>query len=352
MKTLLITLTTGVALAGDQIPHETISQDCTSEHHQHDHAPAPIGVMGSHTHEQGEYMFSYRSMFMDMEDNYMGSNKISNREVFSQGYMTSPLDMQMEMHMLGVMYAPTDKLTLMGMLNLVQMEMRLQRNPMMVMMNGGASEFTTKTSGLGDSSISALYQLYQTDKVSIHAGLGVNLPTAETAERDEIINMMGMPQDTILPYPMQLGSGSWGLKPSLTYLGHRGAVSWGLQLEAQFYLDDNENGYRLGDTFGATTWTAYQLSEHLSTSIRLKYSSWGNISGSHQDLSIMPNMVPTADTSLRGGEKLDAYWGLTYQVPNTDFTLSSEVGKTLWQDLDGPQLGSDWNATIGVQVAF
>ena len=34
---------------------------------------APIGVMSDHTHEAGEMMFSYRYMFMNMNENYVGS---------------------------------------------------------------------------------------------------------------------------------------------------------------------------------------------------------------------------------------------------------------------------------------
>ena len=46
-------------------------------------AHAPIGVMGDHTHAQGEWMFSYRFMHMSMEDNLVDSSNRSPEEIVS-----------------------------------------------------------------------------------------------------------------------------------------------------------------------------------------------------------------------------------------------------------------------------
>ena len=93
--------------------------------HQHISNHAPIGVMGDHLHAQGEWMLSYRFMSMRMEDNLRGSQSISPESIASAGLnlRVVPVEMKTDMHMFGAMYAPSDKLTLMLMLNYLQKEM-------------------------------------------------------------------------------------------------------------------------------------------------------------------------------------------------------------------------------------
>jgi len=72
---------------------------------------APIGVMGDHTHEQGEYMLAYRYMRMSMAGNRDGTSERTTQSVLDH-FMVAPLDMSMTMHMAGMMYAPSDAVTL------------------------------------------------------------------------------------------------------------------------------------------------------------------------------------------------------------------------------------------------
>ena len=87
---------------------------------------APIGVMADHQHQKGEWMISYRYMGMAMDGNRDGSDRLSRSEVLLNGtgdYRVAPTEMDMEMHMLGVMYAPSDKYTLMLMVPYLSSEM-------------------------------------------------------------------------------------------------------------------------------------------------------------------------------------------------------------------------------------
>ena len=306
-------------------------------HHNHENHVTPIGVMGGHLHEQGDFMLSYRYMFMNMQPNFNGTDEVSISDVLAD-YMVSPVDMQMEMHMIGIMYGLTDSITLLGMTNLVSLEM-LHETRM-------GNRFTTSSEGLGDTTIGALFNIYERGSHRIHGGLSVVLPTAETNEED-FIPAVG--RNATLPYPMQLGSGSWGLRPSLTYTGHADAFSWGAQVSGNINLDENSNGYTLGDSLNTNVWGMYRIANPLYTSLRLQSSSWTNIEGQHD--SLLPLSIPTADPNLRGGNIIDAFWGINYK-PAHSVTLSAEIGKTIWQDLDGPQLGTDWNLTVGLQATF
>lgn len=340
-KTLFFSLSSiSLAQAGDT----TTSSDSLANAEAYCFCPradshAPIGVMGDHTHSKGEFMFSARTMFMRMEQNFMGTNAISDQQV-NQGFGIVPTDMDMQMHMLGLMYAPSDRVTLMAMVSYVEMSMNHRYGI------NFDQFFKTESSGWGDASLSALVNLWHNDYTSVHAGFGLILPTAKTDETDFIDPMNGVRR---LPYPMQLGSGSWGFAPSLTYNNQQPTWSYGAQASAKFLLDDNSQGYRLGDRYEATTWIAKPLNENFSASLRAKFVTWGDIDGSDP---LIIGSVPTTRTDLRGGSKFDLSVGANFFEIDNGLRAGLEVGKTLWQDLDGPQLGSDYWVSLGLQFTW
>ncbi len=179
---------------------------------------APISVMTDHTHHKKEFMFSYRYMAMDMRDLRQGTEDATVADAHAN-FMVAPLNMTM--HMLGGMYAPSDKITLVAMANYIENDMNLQ------MRNG--NQFNTNTSGLGDVMLSALHKLFNKNRQAMHAQLGINLPTGSIEEQNVLPVSMGNPVQ--LPYPMQTGTGSFGAKLGLTYLGQRDHFSWGTNLQ-------------------------------------------------------------------------------------------------------------------------
>ncbi|MEO1856698.1 MAG: transporter, partial [Rubritalea sp.] len=221
---------------------------------------APISVMGEHTHNAGEWMLSYRFMSMHMEDLYDGDSKISQG---SSGFMVEPIEMDMEMHMLGLMYAPTNKLTLMAMTNYVENSMTMRNSMTQI-------KSPMQSSGWGDSSIGGLYKFYDENKSRAHFGLSLSLPSGSTSETFK--NGMGMTFHQ--PFPMQLGTGTFDLSPSLTFLKQPSDNwSWGAQANGRIHLNENDQGYSLGDSIGATGWVARNITEWSSISARLAANS-------------------------------------------------------------------------------
>jgi len=333
----LLFAATSLAAAKDDLQ---LSQESNHDHYaHHDHGRAdsyaPIGVMGDHLHRKGTLMASYRYMFMQMNENFEGSNSVSDASV-RNNFLVSPTDMDMEMHMIGLMYSPTDKLTFMAMLNLVELSMNHERRD--------GVTFKTESSGLGDSSIGALLRLNN----DFHVGLAALLPSAEVSKRDFIPG----PGVTQLPYPMQLGAGSWGVSPSLTYRKLFDRWSFGAQAKAKFYLSDNSQDYRVGDSYELTSWVAAPITNAFSLSFRATLSDWGNFSGRANDLVLPLGAVPTVNENLRGGTKLNAAIGLNYHHRNSGINFGVEFSQTLWQDLDGPQLGEDFGVNAGVRFSF
>lgn len=324
-------------------------------------AHAPIGVMGDHTHHQGEWMLSYRFMDMDMNGNRNGNNRVSQTDVYADGFMVAPLDMSMRMHMLGAMYAPSDDLTLMAMIPVTELIMDHQvSNGMMVPAMIRGREFTTGATGLGDIKLGGLYNIFKENGSNLIANATISLPTGSINERD----VLAMPNNEMqMPYPMQLGSGTVDLIPGLTYTQLKDNFSWGAQAKATFRLGDNENGYTLGDRFAATTWIAKPVSEYISLSARLSHDNWQDIDGQDDQLSPMlinggmngVGAVPTVRTDLRAGKRTDLGLGINVVFRGNNVSnhrIALEIARPVAQDLDGPQLETDQVITLGYQVAL
>jgi hypothetical protein len=361
---LCTTGTTSTAQAEDHSHHhhEGGSSEATPEsadghaHHGPGHAGhgsghAPIGVMGDHIHARGEWMLSYRYMRMDMSPNLVGSDEVSASEIVASPgpyeYMVSPVEMDMNMHMFGLMYAPFDKVTLMAMIPFITKSMDHVTRP------GGA--FTTESQGVGDLKLSVLYQPWKNEHHSVHFQLGFSSPTGSIDETD--VTPMSGGAAVQMPYPMQIGSGTFGLLFGGTYNGHRGRVSWGGQVSAVVWLGTNDNDYRLGDEYEITSWAAYNITAWASGSFRIAWAQNFNIDGA--DPALNPMMVPTADPNLRAGRHLDALFGLNLDPSAVRWLgfmggtlIGVEGGLPMYQNLDGPQLGEAWQITAGIQYAF
>lgn len=327
---------------------------------------APIGVMADHRHKKGEWMASYRFMHMDMSGNRDGTNSISPDEIvttvanpFANPPMMPPTlrvvptDMPMQMHMVGGMYGLTDRITLMAMGMYVSKEMDhiTYQGPMGTTRLG---EFTTETAGIGDTTIGAIIGLddgsYEHRQINI--GLALSLPTGSIEETDQILTPMGTSPSPRLPYPMQLGSGSFDFKPSFTARSRIGKWSYGAQASAVIRLDENDEGYTLGDVAEATGWLAFEPEPWVSVSGRLKAKSVGQIDGTD---ALIRAPVQTADPANHGGETLEALFGVNLAGQmgwQKGHRLAAEIGLPILRDLNGPQMETDLTFTLGWQKAF
>lgn len=326
-------------------------------------AHAPIGVMGDHVHAKGEWMFSYRFMSMDMENNLQGTNRIDPDTIVTTEpsiffgnpgqpptLRIVPLDMNMDMHMLGLMYAPTDRLTLMLMANYIEKDM----NHVTYMGGTGTTvlgNFSTSTSDWGDTSLSVLWSFIKNGQTKLHATIGVSIPTGSTDETGQVLTPMNMQPTVRLPYPMQLGSGSYDPILGLTYNGTRGNLSWGAQWRSVFRSSDNDAGYQLGDETRLTAWISHVPADPVSVSIRVEHFDRSNISGI--DPMIM-GPVQTADPNRQDASRTDIGLGINLagQHGLDGWRMAVEYLFPVDQDLAGPQLESDSQLLIGIQKAW
>ncbi len=326
---------------------------------------APIGVMGDHMHKKGEWMLGYRFMRMDMEGNRDGTDRISAEEIATSvpnrffgapmqpaTLRVVPTEMTMDMHMVSVMYAPSDDITLMAMGHYVEKEMDH------IVFQGGAGAnvlggFTTETSGIGDTHLMASYRAYEQGGHHLQINMGLSLPTGSIDETDQVLTPMNARPTIRLPYSMQLGTGTYDLLPGVSYSGWNGKWGWGAQYKAQIPLEsENDEGYRWDDKHTLTAWGSYEWARWISTSLRLTGVTQGAIRG------IDPNIVApvqTANPDNYGGETLELGAGVNLygtEGASTDHRFAIEATVPFYRDLKGPQMETDFTVTAGWQYAF
>lgn len=339
------------------------------DHHSsighHNHASSPIGVMGDHLMGEGEFMLGYRFMHMDMEGNRDGTRKLSPEEIvtgFSNVFFgvpgqpptlrIVPLSMTMDMHMVSAMYAPADWVTLMAMGSYLEKEMDH------VTFAGGAGttvlgNFTVKTRGIGDSKLAAVFGLYDDGTHRIHANAGISLPTGSIDEEAQVLAPNGATPVLRVPYPMQLGSGTFDALPGFTFTTSMGKVSGGAQYGAVLRLGENSEDYSLGDEHRVSVWGGYAWTPWLTTTARINGQTIGRING--QDPQIVAP-VQTADPDRQGGQRIDALVGVNLVGGKTvgleGHRLGLEFGVPVYQSLHGPQLETDWLLTLGYTITI
>lgn len=318
----------------------SIAVEAETCHTTHTHATAPIGVMGDHNHHRGEWMASYRFMTMDMDGHRAGTERLSSGEVFDRGFMMAATEMQMDMHMLGLMYAPNDHITLMLMGMWIEQDMTMKRNPM-----AGGGTGRHKTSGWGDTAVSALVQLWEKDEHRIQVGLGLSVPTGATDE---------LHGSVVQPYGMQLGSGTWDILPSFTYVGTGEHWAWGGQVRGELRSEGkNGDGYQLGNRGTVTTWLSRSISHSFDASTRLIYDYRGETTGQHH--GPLPAMSPNHFSENYGGETLEGAIGCSYTFSGKTLhghRLSIEYLVPIYQDLNGVGMNRTDSLVVGWQKQF
>ncbi|MCG6970763.1 MAG: alpha amylase [Gammaproteobacteria bacterium] len=356
---------TQASMAAEEMNHEHHNMEMDHQEHATHAGHGPHGSHIHHQHSKGGFMFELRYMHMDMEGLLDGTDSVDTRDISGAQmsatgpmkdprfpYMMAPTEMTMDMVMAMAMYGFTDRLTGMVMLNYLSNEMDMVMH--MYMSTGmpmGDMTGSMDTSGIGDTRVGAMYNINK----KFMGSLALSLPTGSIDEKTDMImtgtNIVnGNPMRTEnlgmqAPYGMQLGSGTYDLIPSVTYKDEMGNSGWGSQFEYTYRIGENDNKYTLGDKAELTAWYVHKVGGFVHLSGRLDYLNWQGIEG--QDPNLNPMMAPTSDPDATGGQRLDLLLGLTGVFGGHRIGL--EVGKPIYQDLNGPQMETDLVYSLGYQ---
>lgn len=296
------------------------------------HGPgsAPAGVMYAHAlPEAGDFMIGYRTMYMRRDGNVVeGSRTPSDAELVAracapEACSAAAESMAHQMHMLDLMVAPTDWLSLMLMPTYVDQEMRLRA------LDGGPSDVHSNhddhaTGGVGDTRFGPIFGLLRRGSQRANLALLVSAPTGDTSLR---FRRDHQTERGFVHYDMQLGSGTWDFVPALTWLGERGRLRFGAQASGVVRMEEEgPTGYSLGDELQTTAWGGARVTDWLDATLRALYTHQGRIHGRY-DRPIVAR-TPGDLPANSGGRFFDLGFGLSVTVPRGAF--------------EGMQLSLEW----------
>ncbi len=197
---------------------------------------------------------------------------------------------------------------------------------------GGRVTQTTK--GLGDVAVYGKYSLYKIDEAHEFLGLvGLKLPTASINKGDA---------SGAFPITQQAGSGSRDF-----IIG--GAVSWGVLYGNASYKINGKESYQFGNFLALNAGVNYAIPSNEQFSLVGEI----NAESAARDKSdlVGPGVLPGGEVRDTGADKIYFTPGIQWR-PAKDWSLDFKAQVPVYQSVQGIQLASKTNYTLGVSYHF
>jgi hypothetical protein len=168
-------------------------------------------------------------------------------------------------------------------------------------------------------------------------GIGVSLPTGSIDKQGDTPRAPGLQQ---LPYTMQVGSGTYDMPVNIAYTRTQSHFNWGGELAAKIRFGKNDRDYRLGDRVMFTGWIRFKSFQWVKPSLKLTFEHSDNIHGMDRELlvpAIFPYPAPVTNPKLFGGQQANIILGLRFPLKSARQSVDLEIGKPIYQSLNGPQ---------------
>lgn len=317
----------------------------------------PLNIFGGGIPETHEYRFKLSQMFMEMGPLRDGTSDILSTTLIGAPngttYPAVPRSMQMYMTMIGGAYSFTDNFSVMAMTNYTVNEMQME-----IFAGVGGNNFTMTSDGIGDTTILGKYRLHADDNLvptnQVSMLFGLSLPSG-SIEKKFTNNTVTGQNGTLLPFKMQLGSGTVDPIFGLTYQGSRDPFWWGLNTQLEAHVYNNDQGYHRGQEFRYDFYAMRQV--HDKWVVHAQVNGWyeghfnrepynGRVLGQGHSppasgVPSNPFLSPLFDPQNYGGHKVALGIGFQYQ-PKPLHIMELTATLPIHQDLNGPQLRDNW----------
>ncbi len=299
---------------------------------------APIGAIVDldHGHKAGDIMFSYRGMVIGLQALQSGTDILETSDVLKD-YDLAPEYMITSTQMHSASYVPHDHITLMAIINY---------HDRIMLMDSSYQQRRIDSGGLGDVKFDAMLTLLTKDHFTLTGNIGISLPTGSITETGD--------DGRLLPYPMQLGSGSYEARPGVTFFGTKKDWSYGSQLLSSLPLHQNARKYRHGNIITMTAWSTQRVNTWFRFGGRLLFSHKAAFSSSNPELN--QNESPIHQIDSQGSTQLDIAISTDFMIPSqVSFLrnrLAFEIQMPVYQNLKGIQLINRLQFTAGCQFVF
>ena len=302
----------------------------------------PLNIPGAGTPEPHEFRVKMNFSWGKMVGLRRGTSNRSTKDTLGQ-YMMTQRKMDMYMSNVSVGYAFSDRFFagIMGMYMEKDMEM----------IRRGGRRSSMNSQGAGDTMLMTKTLLYADDYLiptsQVSLLLGVSIPTGSIDQDDT---------GQILPYSMQLGSGTFDPFIGVLYEGSSSPFWWGANASYLARAYENYKSYNLGDEYRLDLYGMYQLRHNLVGELQIKGKYVGDLEGEAQEIEQdgdghmngNPNMAFMSnlyDPDNYGGSTVDLTTGVQWQ-PFRNHILNAQFSFPLFQNLHGTQMERDFTASV------
>jgi len=294
--------------------------------------------------KKGEWRFSTRLEQHEFDGLRDRTEDISNSQAFAtRGYSFVPTTQTSRTTRFEVGYGVSDDLT-------IGIEVPYLDKQMDNLTSMGAA-FETSSKGLGDVRLWAHNKWMRWGSEQAVWSIALDLPTGSFDETDV---RPGSASPVVLPYSMQLGSGTYDVTPMATWTGYHERWSWGGTILHTWRLGGpNDRRYTLGTYRAFSLWAGRELTRSMIGNVGIRWSRQGDVHGEDPALNVF--LSPAEHHNQQKVKRLDVMTGITFYQPEgalKGLRFGLEFGFPLFEQLRGPQLSTDYFTTLGLRWSF
>lgn len=312
------------------------------------------------------WQFDYRFVDVRFEGYRQGSRDLGLEEVLfrpgeqrtTQNFPVVPIRMVQRVHVVDVSRELSPQWRVSARLPFVQQ--RTQH----VSIIPGYDAFAIETGGLGDVSLLVSRQAQSTPTRGASFTLGLTLPSGSIDQVGDTPRGDGL---EVVPYTMQLGSGTTDVLGGVSYSGRRGdqprlgQVTWALSSHGRMRLGANERQYRLGHQLTTDAQVGVRPWPRLWPSVGVAWQWSGRISGGDESLMVpgpFPYPAPVTNPTMYGGTHVSLRLGLEMPVHSTQGSREARSAVTftaarrVYAWLHGPQPPENWRLIAGWRLSL
>jgi len=325
----------------------------------------PMNIPGGGIPENDEFRLKIQPSFMRMHGLRSSASNVDGNSLLGAPaagkFMAVQKYMNMSMQNLSVGYSFSDDFFagIMGMYKDNRMGMAFNST-----MTGltGQSSYIMKSSGFADTMLMTKYRLYADDPLiptsQFSLFVGASLPSGSISERNTT-HPLAVRRTELLPYGMQLGSGTVDPILGLLYQGSSSPFWWGLDGTYTGRWYDNSRNYQWGDVYKTDAYLMHQLTYNLLWQVQANVEWKGQIHGQADEAAsglsghavhgtaASPLMTPLWNPANYGGVKTSVTLGFQWQPAHLHI-VDLSVKIPAYQRLNGVQLKDQ----IGVMLTW
>ena len=261
-------------------------------------------------------------------------------------YLAVTPEITQEVHALSLSYALSSKTFVTGQIPWVKQDTDH------IAVIPGWPVFTVHSEAVGDANLSVNHQFANNIDSAWSLQAGISLPTGSIEER------AATPRgpNKVLPYTMQMGSGTWDFEGGVMYLNEQPQFHWGFDANITVRTGRNDRDYRLGNKADVNLWAYLTRWHSVQPGVKLALHSRGAITGADPSLpgADAAGRYPTAvvNPDNYGGDQIDAVFFLRLQPQASAWYLDARYTAPVYQNLNGPQVSLQSSFGLSMGYSF